>query len=119
MSHNRTTVERYFEGFRNTDRQLILSCLTTDVEWELPGIFRARGKEEFDRHIVDEGFRDRPGITVHRFLEVGDVLVAEGSVRGKRTDGTDVSIVFCDVFEMENGAIRRLTSYIMETKDEH
>jgi ketosteroid isomerase-like protein len=39
MTANKRTVEAYMEGFRRTDRPQILSCLTDDVEWVLPGAF--------------------------------------------------------------------------------
>src|SRR6185503_18843682 len=94
---NQRTVERYMDGFRRTDREQILSCLTDDVRWWLPGAFDVRGKDEFAQHIVDEG----------------DVVVAEGSVKAPRTDGSVLDLVFCDVFEMRDGKIRSLTSYLM------
>lgn len=104
------------EGFRRTDRARILSCMTDDVEWEIPGVFRARGKKEFDEHIVDAGFVARPAIDVVRLTEENDVVVAEGSVRTQRQDGSLLNLAFCDVFEMRGGRIRRLTSYLMETR---
>jgi ketosteroid isomerase-like protein len=115
MTHNKRTVETYMDGFRKTDRSQILSCLTDDVEWEIPGVFHVRGKEAFDKHIVDEGFVDRPAITVTRVTEDNDVVVAEGSVRTQRKDRTILNLAFCDVFEMQDGKIRRLISYLMET----
>lgn len=116
MSANKQTVETYMDGFRNTDRPRILSCLTDDVEWEIPGIFHIRGKEAFDRHIVDEGFTGRPEITVTRLTEENDIVVAEGWVRAQRTDGTVVNVVFCDAFEMRDARIRRLVSYLVVIK---
>ena len=113
---NRNTVERYMDGFRRTDRAQILSCLADDVEWVLPGMFHTHGKQEFASHIVDDGFEEKPAITITRTVESGDVVVSEGIVRGKRTDGAAFSVVFCDVFEMRNGMIRKLTSYLMELK---
>ena len=104
------------DGFRRTDRPQILSCLTDDVEWLIPGAFHVRGKEEFDKHIVDEGFIENPAITITRLMEDDDVVVAEGSVRTHRKDGTFLNLAFCDVFEMRNGKIRGLVSYLMETK---
>jgi ketosteroid isomerase-like protein len=115
-TRNRTTVERYMDGFRKTDRRQILECLTEDVEWEIPGVFRVRGREAFAGHIVDEGFVPPPEITVNRLTEENDVVVAEGSVRAPRTDGTVLRLAFCDVFEMRDGLIRRLVSYLAETK---
>jgi uncharacterized protein len=116
MTANQKTVYAYMDGFRNTDRQRILSCLTNDVEWQIPGAFHIRGKEEFARHIVDEGFVANPAITVTRMTEGDDVVVAEGSVRTQRKDGTFLNLAFCDVFEMKDGRISRLISYLMETK---
>jgi uncharacterized protein len=104
------------DGFRTTDRVQILSCLTDDVEWLIPGAFHVSGKEEFNQHIQDEGFVGSPTITVTRLTEEDDVVVAEGSVRTQRTDGAIVNLAMCDVFEMRDGKIRRLTSYLMETK---
>ena len=93
-----------------------MSCLTDDVEWIIPGVFHARGRQEFDRQIEGEGFVGHPAITVSRLTEEDDVVVAEGAVRAQRSDGAFMNLVFCDVFEMSAGKIRRLTSYLMETK---
>src|SRR5262245_13311711 len=114
MTYNKRAVEMYMDGFRRTDRSQILSVLTDDVEWEIPGAFHVRGKEDFDKHIVDDGFIDRPVITVTRLTEQDDVVVAEGRVRTERKDGTFLTLAFCDVFEMQGGKIRRLISYLME-----
>ena len=115
MTPNQRTVERYMDGFRKTDHEQILSCLTDDVEWYIPGAFRVRGKEAFDGQIEGEGFTGRPTIMVTRMIEAGDVVVAEGSVRAPRTDGTVLDLAMCDVFDMRDGKIRRLTSYLMPT----
>ena len=101
------------DAFTRTDRSEILSCLTDDVEWLVPGAFHVRGKDDFAGHIVDEGFTGNPAITVSRLTEENDVVVAEGSVRAGRTDGTFVDLVFCDVFEMRDAKIRKLISYLM------
>lgn len=113
---NKRTIETYMDGFRRTDRAQILSCLSEDVEWEIPGFFRVRGKDEFAKHIVDEGFVGSPDIVVTRLSETDDIVFAEGSVRARRSDGTRANVVFCDVFEMRDARIRRLTSYLMEIK---
>jgi ketosteroid isomerase-like protein len=85
------------------------------VEWVLPGVFHIQGKHDFAGHIVDEGFEGRPEITVSRLLEEGDVVVAEGTVRAPKEDGTVLNLIFCDVFDMRDGKIRRLVSYLVVT----
>jgi ketosteroid isomerase-like protein len=116
MTPNKRTVETYMDGFRSTDRPQILSCLADDVEWLIPGVFHVRGKDEFNNHILDEGFVGRPAIDVTRLTEENEVVVAEGSVRTERTDGTLLTLAFCDVFEMRGNKIQRLISYLMEIK---
>lgn len=117
MTPNAQTVTDYMDGFRRTDRAAILSCLTDDVEWEIPGFFRIQGKAAFAAHIEDDAFVGRPEITVTRLTEEGDVVVAEGSVRTQRKEGTVMRLAFCDVFELRGGKIRRLVSYLVELKD--
>ena len=37
MTQNKETVNRYMDGFRTSDHAQVLSCLTDDVEWLIPG----------------------------------------------------------------------------------
>jgi len=102
------------EGFRKSDHALVLSCLTDDVEWELPGLFRLVGKAAFDKEIENDAFVGSPTITVTRMVEEDDVVVAEGRVQSRKRDGGLLNLVFCDVFTMQDGRIRRLVSYLAE-----
>lgn len=116
MTPNQRTIQEYMDGFRTTDHPRVLACLTDDVEWVLPGVFHVRGKDDFANHIVDEGFSGRPTITVNRVIEDKDVVVAEGSVRAPRDDGSFLNLLFCDVFDMKDAKIRRLISYLVVTR---
>jgi ketosteroid isomerase-like protein len=115
-SANKRTVEKYMDAFRRSDHQEVLSCLTDDVEWVVPGAFHIKGKDAFDREIENPAFVGSPIITVTRLTEESDVVVAEGSVRAARTNGGYLNAVFCDVFEMQDAKIRRLVSYLMDVK---
>ena len=67
MATARTNVvDRYFDGFRRSDHELILGCLTDDVAWDLPGFRHLAGKEAFDREIENEEFVGSPALTVDR-----------------------------------------------------
>ena len=105
------------DSFRRSDHEQILSCLTDDVEWDIPGAFHIVGKDAFDKEIENPAFVGHPDITVTRLTEENDVVVAEGSVRTQKKSGELLNLVFCDVFEMQRGRIRRLISYLMEVKD--
>ncbi len=114
MSPNKATVEQYMAGFRQTDHALILSCLSDDVEWLIPGLFHIVGKPAFDKEIENEAFVGSPVIEVTRLTEQNDVVVAEGSVRCTLRDGGVLNLAFCDVFEMREAKIRRLISYLAQ-----
>lgn len=116
MTENKRTVNAYMDAFRRSDHGQILSCLTDDVEWEIPGAFHLRGKEAFDKEVGNEAFVGKPDITVTRLTEENNVVVAEGSVRTQRKGGEPLSLRFCDVFVMQAGKIKRLISYLMEVK---
>ncbi len=104
------------EGFRQSDHAEILSCLTDDVEWIMPGVYHHVGKEAFDKEIENDAFVGRPTITILRTIEEDDVVVSEGKVQAAMRDGETLDAVFCDVFLMEAAKIKRLTSYLMQLK---
>lgn len=114
MSANKKTVERYLEGFRKGDHEKILSCLTEDVVWDLPGTFHLVGKLEFDKEIENPAFQGHPDIAVSRTTEENDVVIVEGTVQVQKANGGFLNLAFVDVFEMRNGKICRLISYLME-----
>jgi uncharacterized protein len=104
-------------AFTRTDHAEILSCLTDNVEWEIPGVFHVTGKQAFDKEIENDAFVGSPAIRVTRMTEEDNIVVAEGTVRNPRKDGGLLNAVFCDVFVMQEAKIRHLTSYLMEVKD--
>jgi ketosteroid isomerase-like protein len=116
MTENKRTVERYIDGFNKSDHGQILSCLTEDVEWDMPGAFHLVGKRAFDKEIENDAFVGRPHVTITRMVEEDDVVVAEGQVRAKKKDGGLLNAVFCDVFVMTDTRIKRLTTYLAEVK---
>jgi ketosteroid isomerase-like protein len=115
-SSNKQTIQKYMNGFNQADHAEILSCLTDDVQWILPGVYDLKGKEAFDKEIANDAFIQPPVITVSRVVEENDVVVAEGTVQTKKKTGEVIHLVFCDVFVMNDGKIKQLTSYLMEAK---
>ena len=113
MTENKKTVMEYMESFMVSDHSRILACLTEDVVWEMPGAFHLVGKEEFDNEIENDNFEGRPSIQISRLIEEKDTVIAEGAVQAKIKAGGMLDAVFCDVFDMENGKIRKLTTYLM------
>ncbi len=113
MSSLKTVVETYMEGFCASDHEKILSCLTDDVVWEMPGFFRHVGKAAFDKEIEHPQADGNPLIHTTRMVEEGNVVIAEGRVTAALKDGSTINAVFCDVFQFAGEKICQLTSYVM------
>ena len=113
MTTNKKTVQEYMDAFMVSDHERILACLTEDVEWEMPGFFHLFGKEAFDKEIENDNFEGRPSIRITRMMAENNIVIAEGSVQAKIKAGGMLDAVFCDVFDMEEGKIRKLKTYLM------
>lgn len=113
MTLNKQTVNEYMDAFRISDHQRILECLTDDIIWEMPGIYQHVGKEAFDKEIENDNFIGSPSIQIVKLIEENDIVIAEGAVQGNMKNGNILDAVFCDVFEMKKGKIKKLTSYLM------
>ncbi len=105
-------VEFYMKSFQEHDHKNILSCLTDDVEWIIHGHHSLKGKEAFDAEIENEDFEGKPEITLSRMTEENNVVIAEGTVVAKPKNQDPILLSFCDVFEFENGKIKKLISYL-------
>ena len=114
---NKQVVEKYIEGFNAGDHPKILSCLTPDVVWVMPGVYRKDGIAAFESEIQNEAFTGLPVITITRLIEENDIVVAEGAVTCQLKTGPILDLEFCDVFHFRNGLIRELTSYIMKVNE--
>ena len=114
MSPNKRTVERCLDGFGKSDARQVVSCLTEDVEWMVPGAFHLSGKAAFNEQLGEHEAQGPPTIEVFRLVEEDDVVVAEGTVRTSYAPGEITNLAFCDVFLMRDGLIRHLTTYLVK-----
>ena len=85
--NNKKVVETYMEGYNTGDNAKILSCLAEDVIWELAGFFNLKGKDQFEKEINNEAADGNPTITISQLVEEGNIVVAEGTVKGKLKNG--------------------------------
>lgn len=113
LSINKRTVHDYMNGFRESDAEKVLSLLTEDVVWYMPGHFDLTGKEAFEKEMRNDLFVGSPTIRIIRVLEEDDVVIAEGEVRCEMKAGGILDALFCDVFQMKEGKIKQLTTYLM------
>lgn len=110
MSANKKLIETYLG---TADKSKLAPLLADDVEWiewadGVPASgAMTRGKEA---HLKNYGDDQLSG-ELHRLTEEGNVVVAEGTAHVTKKDGTSLSVRFVDIFEIENGKIKRKSSF--------
>jgi uncharacterized protein len=110
MTPNKRVIETYMAS---TDRSKIAPLLADDVEWIewVDGVpasgARLRGKAAFIQNFGDDELRSE----VKRVTEENNVVVAEGTARVHKKDGRNLSVQFVNIFELENGKVKRLDSF--------
>lgn len=114
MSPRKEIVGTYFDGFRRSDHEKILGCLTDDVAWDLPGYTHLTGKAAFDQEIENDEFTGSPTLTVDRLIEEADTVVAIGGGEATHKSGQLRRFAFCDVFTFAGDKISRVESYLVQ-----
>ncbi len=116
VSPNKKLVETYLATL---DKSQLGPLLADDVEWVewvdgVPALGAVtRGKAAVIGNYGDDELRS----DVSRLTEEGNVVVAEGTVHVTKKDGRTFHVRFCDIFELENGRIRRKSSFGALIKD--
>ena len=113
LSRNKQVVERYLEGFRRSDHEQILSCLTDDIVWTVFGAFRLQGKAAYDAAIEGAGFVGSPELHVVRMVEEGDTVMAELTGSALREDGTTLRMAMGEVFVLRDGLICERRAFVV------
>jgi len=113
VSPHKDVVATYFDGFRRSDHEQILACLTDDVVWDLAGYRHLVGKDAFDQEIENDEFVGSPSLTVDRLIEEADVVVALGAGETTHKSGDLHRFAFCDVFTFAQEKICRVESYLV------
>ena len=92
MTQQKAVVERYTDGFRTGDLEKILSCLTDDVVWELPGAKTLVGKSAFAAE-ADSAGGPNPQLTLDRLVEEGDTVAVLGHGSGEFGNSDPVDFI--------------------------
>lgn len=106
-------VNRYFDGFRNSDHAAVLSCLHEDICWKIHGYTEIHGKNEFDAEIESPAFAGSPSLDIEHLVEEGDMLVALGSGLGTLASGALFAFRFCTAFQFRDEWIAEVQSFVV------
>jgi uncharacterized protein len=110
MSPNKQLIEAYLAS---KDPSKVAPMLTDDaesVEWHdgVPAAgVRTQGKAALLQNVGGADYQTE----ITRMMEENNVVVVEGTARGAKEDGGFWTLRFCDIFEVDNGRVKRVTMY--------
>jgi uncharacterized protein len=114
MSPNKKIVEKYYAS-TGTGYAPLLADDVELVDWDI-GVPASgaitRGKAAYIQNRGHREFRSR----LTRLTEEGNVVVAEGDAHGTKKDGGPWTVHFCDTYEIENGKVKRVSSFGVDVK---
>lgn len=113
MSTRQQIVHRYMDGFRRSDHDAILECLTDDVVWIIHGVRTTHGKAEFDDEIENPAFEGSPELTVDRTIEAGGLVVVTGTGIGHHRENGRFRFAYSDLFTFRESLIAQVDSYVV------
>jgi uncharacterized protein len=107
------SVHRYIDGFRRSDHEAILGCLTDDVVWHIHGLRTTHGKAEFDDEIENPAFEGSPELTVEQTIESENIVVVTGTGVGRHREAGPFRFAYSDLFTFRDGLIAQVDSYVV------
>jgi uncharacterized protein len=106
-------IDRYMDGFRRSDHEAILGCLTDDVVWRIHGLRTTHGKGDFDDEIENPAFEGSPELTVERTIEADDTVVVTGTGIGHHRATGRFQFAYSDIFTFRDSLIGQVDSYVV------
>ena len=110
--NNKEIVTKMVNAFLSKDIDTVLANMTDDVQMGWPGYFDlAPGKD-----AVKKFFSDVPEVVAGKVGEIvaeGSKVAATGTVTSKEKDGSLKNSFFCDWYEIENGKVKSIKSYMI------
>lgn len=102
-----------FAAIDAKDTERFLSFLTDEATFRFGSAPAVHGRDAI-RAAVDGFFTTIAGCrhVLEKTIADDDVLICEGEVTYTRHDGTDVSLPFANVFELESGIISAYKIYV-------
>ncbi|MCW2926887.1 MAG: hypothetical protein JWM86_855 [Thermoleophilia bacterium] len=95
------------------DYERAAAIFTDDVQWNVFGRFESVGRDDYVRHMHDDRGIGHPDITVTRYFELDDAVIAEGTVSQELVGGGSLRLRFLDVFEFTGDHVHEHRSYVM------
>jgi len=117
VANTKEFIQSLIEAFDENDVERILSHLSEDIVWNIVGNDTFTGKKS-----IRDFFNAYPDMkmlssTKDHFVIDGDTAVVDGEVVCEHAvTGARQDMFYCDIYQLENGKVRKMTSYCIDKK---
>jgi len=115
--NNKETILSVIDAFDKNEVELILSYFTEDIEWRMMGDHFFSGKDKIKEFFAAHPNMQMISSTKEHILIDGDSAAVNGEVQCQdKTTGNYHDMFYCDLYDLENGKVKKLTSYVVNKK---
>lgn len=110
-------LEEVYTAFNEGDFDTVVNAMAEDIEWVEPAGELHAGTYHGPEEVMENVFAptsddfDSFGLDIHRIIEDGDMLVAEGVYEVTSNAGTDYEIPFVHVWRTQDGLLTEQRNY--------
>jgi len=108
---NQALFEKVLQTFDNNDSDGLIALVTDDFEWQMLGDQTIKGKDQLEKLFADTGNTEMVGCTKEMKILEGNKAACNGIVTMKNGNGDEFEMYYCDLFEFENGRLKKIVTY--------
>ncbi|MGY5847152.1 nuclear transport factor 2 family protein [Salegentibacter sp. HM20] len=115
MSEKEKFIQELNRAFEKGDIEAILESMTDDIEWDMVGGKRHKGKATIKEEMSSMSDFEMIEMQLDKIITHGKLASANGTFKMKEK-GQVNSYAFCDVYEFsgfKNPKIKKLTAYVV------
>jgi uncharacterized protein len=115
--NNNETIHQVIDAFDNNDTESILGLVTNNVEWHMLGDQVIKGKDGMKAFFEKNADMKMLTSTKDHIIVEGDRAAVDGHVQCTDKNGKLMDMYYCDVYELEQGKVKKMVSYTINKKD--
>ncbi|MFA7419214.1 MAG: nuclear transport factor 2 family protein [Melioribacteraceae bacterium] len=112
---NKKLIRDINSAYLKGDTGFVSAHLTEDMCWNIVGMPVIIGKNEFLKAVKTLELENFPSISAKSIISEGEYVVVESSGRDTTNRTASSYRAYCDIYLIQKGKIKELTTYVVDT----
>lgn len=109
-------VQAVISAFEKKDFSEVRDFFSQDFIMDWPGFLMVEDLDDLELFLKKNAPKRVVETKNHHFLEKDNIVFGNGEITVELHSGLLVKNYFCDIYEFQNGKIKKITSYILHDK---